>query len=130
MVRTEYRLASENSRPGGLYDVTPNRWIVSFQRGSATGKRAARADEIAERIDGSAGLRDNLRPGVQQVCAVVATVSKLIGAKRAAFGYNPLGFELHSFKVAAGNLARLRVGQLVNQDYLRPQSGHHPCPFN
>src|SRR5208337_5019669 len=98
MVRTEHWLASENIRARGLDDVTANRRIVFLQRGSATGKRAARADKIAERIDGAARLRENLRPGVQQVCAVVATVPKLIGAKCAAFSYNPLGFDFHLFK--------------------------------
>jgi len=130
MIRTEYRLASENSRPGGLHNVTSNGWIVLFQRSSATSKRAACTDEIAKRIDSPAGLCKDFRPSVQQVCAVVATVSELVGSKRAALGHNPLGFDFHSFKVAAGNMTWLRVGQLVNQIDFGPQGGHHPCPFN
>ena len=77
------------------------------------------------RSDRAACLAEELRPGVQVMCAEVAGLAELIGPERAPLGRDPLRDLLDQHQIAARHLAGDGGGQLIHQDDLGAERRHH-----
>ena len=105
------------------------RGSYSFEGRSAAGEAAATADEIAERVEASSGLRENLRAGVQVVRPPVAFEEELVRPEGTAVERDAARFLLDARQIASRDLARTRSRQLTNEHHLRTKRSHHLSPL-
>ncbi len=123
-------LAREHGRTLRLDDVAADGRVVLLEGGGTSRKRSPRPDEIAEGVDAPPRLPDELRPGMQIVGAEVAGQQELIGTEGVARRDDTLRLPFNPLQIPAGDLPRLGVRQLINEDDLRPERGHHARPLD
>jgi len=108
----------EDCTAGRLHHIAPNFRIGFFECRCASRERSTRSDEVAEGVDGVVRLGKDLRTCMQVVRAKATGVVELVGTEGIPCVRDFLGHALNLLEIAAGDLPRLRFGQLVHQDKL------------
>jgi len=94
-------LPARTALPRRLHDKAFNSRIIFLERCSAAGKRPARTDKVAERIDAASRLLQNLTRGVEIVCPKITAVMELVCSESAPLKFYSGSFPVHKLKVSA-----------------------------
>ena len=95
----------------------------------APGCEAALAKARMFAVDPATRLLQDLGCCMEIMCARAARQMELIGAECISLLCDPLRGFLNQRQIPAGDLARLRARELIDQDHFRTKGSHHACPF-